>query len=86
MVMSALIEYRKYIDLFFIYFFVIRNVLSLIIQGDSGGPLVCQSPDGSWKQAGIVSTGVGCARRNKFGFYTAVSQFNGWVKSVMSRY
>jgi len=55
-------------------------------QGDSGGPLVCQSSDGSWKQAGIVSTGVGCARRNKFGFYTAVSQFNGWVKSVMSRY
>jgi len=55
-------------------------------QGDSGGPLVCKSSDGHWKQAGIVSTGVGCARRNRFGFYTAVESFNSWVKSVMSRY
>jgi len=55
-------------------------------QGDSGGPLVCKSSDGTYKQAGIVSTGVGCARRNRFGFYTAVESFQPWVKSVMSRY
>jgi len=55
-------------------------------QGDSGGPLVCQRQDGSWVQAGIVSNGVGCARRNKFGFYTAVSQFDDWIQGIIDRY
>jgi secreted trypsin-like serine protease len=47
-------------------------------QGDSGGPLVV-SVGGRWQQAGIVSTGYGCAEPNYYGIYTRVSSFVNWV-------
>ncbi|GAA5530669.1 DUF1986 domain-containing protein [Herpetosiphon gulosus] len=51
-------------------------------QGDSGGPFVAQS-SGSWKLSGVVSWGDGCARANKYGVYTKVSNYTSWINSYV---
>ena len=48
-------------------------------QGDSGGPLVVQASDNSWKLAGVVSFGFGCARPGFYGVYTRVSVYTSWL-------
>lgn len=48
-------------------------------QGDSGGPLIVSDGMDGWKQAGIVSWGVGCARPDFYGVYTRVASYTEWI-------
>ncbi|KAF7660260.1 hypothetical protein LDENG_00285230 [Lucifuga dentata] len=51
-------------------------------QGDSGGPHVTRYRD-TYFITGIVSWGEGCARKGKYGVYTQVSKYIGWIRSGM---
>ncbi|PXF45845.1 Mite allergen Der p 3 [Gracilariopsis chorda] len=49
--------------------------------GDSGGPIVVRSGS-EYVQVGIVSGGIGCARKGLPGVYTRVGQYWEWVRNV----
>jgi len=48
-------------------------------QGDSGGPMMCKD-GGKFYSCGIVSWGLGCARKGFPGVYTEVAQFRDWIQ------
>jgi secreted trypsin-like serine protease len=53
-------------------------------QGDSGGPLMAfDAATQRWRQAGVVSFGIGCGRPNLYGVYTRVSQFVPWINDTI---
>ncbi|MCZ8195844.1 MAG: serine protease [Aquidulcibacter sp.] len=47
-------------------------------QGDSGGPAVA-NVNQQLRVVGVVSWGEGCARRLKYGVYTSVASYAGWI-------
>ena len=60
-------------------------------QGDSGGPLAIENSltlsddDVRWVLAGIISWGDGCGRIGKYGVYTRVSKFAGWINGQINK-
>lgn len=51
--------------------------------GDSGGPLYIFDQDqNDFVLVGVVSWGKGCARANKYGVYSKVSQVLDWIKQT----
>ena len=52
-------------------------------QGDSGGPMVVRLPTGEWELAGVISWGIGCAKKNQPGVMTRISYYRDWINTII---
>ena len=61
-----------------------KNGTADACQGDSGGPLTLVNPtNGRTTLAGLVSWGESCGAKNKYGVYTKVENYLGWIKPLI---
>jgi len=51
-------------------------------QGDSGGPLTHEDDEGVTSVVGVVSFGIGCARKTHYGVYARVTAVLEWIKKA----
>lgn len=51
-------------------------------KGDSGGPFNVHYRN-TWFLVGVVSWGEHCGAQGKYGFYTRLGNFLGWMKEIM---
>lgn len=56
-----------------------QEIVGDACKGDSGGPFVVQRKN-RWYLIGIVSWGVGCGRKDHYGYYAKVSNYHSWIK------
>ncbi|KAL1478061.1 hypothetical protein MTO96_035259 [Rhipicephalus appendiculatus] len=54
-----------------------------ILEGDTGGPLMSPNVGGRYVQVGIISSGLGCARKYIPRVHTRVEAFMPWIKQVV---
>jgi len=52
-------------------------------EGDSGGPMSVEREDGRYNLAGIISWGIGCAKRNQPGVMTRIAYFRDWINTII---
>ncbi|XP_076025192.1 coagulation factor VII [Genypterus blacodes] len=52
--------------------------------GDSGGPFVVNYR-GTWFLTGVVSWGERCAAKGKYGVYTRLGNYLGWIRDTMDK-
>jgi secreted trypsin-like serine protease len=50
-------------------------------QGDSGGPLMMER-DSTYYCIGLVSWGIGCARKEMPGVYTRIQSYIEWIYNI----
>jgi secreted trypsin-like serine protease len=53
------------------------------LQGDSGGPMSVKKENGRYNLAGIISWGIGCAKRNQPGVMTRIAYFKDWINTII---
>jgi len=44
---------------------------------------VCGEEDGRYNLAGIISWGIGCAKRNQPGVMTRIAYFRDWINTII---
>jgi len=55
----------------------------LLFEGDSGGPMVAKRTNGRYDLAGVISWGIGCAKRNQPGVMTRIAYFRDWINTII---